>query len=52
MPLQTWQPCLPSLLKCYDQIVDGTRNILDLALMTGANRFLLTSSVHLWCAAC
>ena len=33
-----------SPLKCYDQIVDGTRNILDLALMTGANRFLLTSS--------
>jgi len=28
----------------YDQIVDGTRNILDLAIATGARRFLLTSS--------
>ena len=28
----------------YDQIVDGTRNILDLAVATGARRFLLTSS--------
>lgn len=28
----------------YDQIVEGTRNILDLAVTTGANRFLLTSS--------
>ena len=28
----------------YDQIVDGTRNILDLAHTTGARRFLLTSS--------
>ena len=36
----------PSLtpLQRYDQIVDGTRNILDLALATGARRFLLTSS--------
>ena len=36
----------PSLtpLQRYDQIVDGTRNILDLALSTGARRFLLTSS--------
>lgn len=36
----------PSLtpLQRYDQIVDGTRNILDLALYTGARRFLLTSS--------
>ena len=33
-----------SPLECYDQIVDGTRNILDLALATGAIRFLLTSS--------
>lgn len=28
----------------YDQIVEGTRNILDLAVATGARRFLLTSS--------
>ena len=36
----------PSLtpLQRYDQIVDGTRNILDLAVATGARRFLLTSS--------
>ena len=36
----------PSLtpLKRYDQIVEGTRNILDLAVATGARRFLLTSS--------
>ena len=36
----------PSLtpLQRYDQIVDGTRNILDLAVATGAQRFLLTSS--------
>jgi len=36
----------PSLtpLQRYDQIVDGTRNILDLAVATGASRFLLTSS--------
>ena len=36
----------PSLtpLQRYDQIVDGTRNILDLAITTGARRFLLTSS--------
>ena len=36
----------PSLtpLQRYDQIVDGTRNILDLALATGARRFLLTST--------
>jgi dTDP-glucose 4,6-dehydratase len=36
----------PSLtpLQRYDQIVDGTRNILDLAVVTGARRFLLTSS--------
>jgi len=32
-----------SPLKCYNQIVDGTRNILDLAVATGARRFLLTS---------
>ncbi len=31
-------------LECYDQIVAGTRNILDLAVATGAQRFLLTSS--------
>jgi UDP-glucuronate decarboxylase len=31
-------------LQRYDQIVDGTRNILDLTLATGARRFLLTSS--------
>jgi dTDP-glucose 4,6-dehydratase len=31
-------------LQCYDQIVEGTRNILDLAVATGARRFLLTSS--------
>ena len=36
----------PSLtpLQRYDQIVDGTRNILNLAVATGARRFLLTSS--------
>ena len=36
----------PSLtpLQRYDQIVEGTRNILDLASTTGARRFLLTSS--------
>jgi len=36
----------PSLtpLQRYSQIVDGTRNILDLAVATGARRFLLTSS--------
>jgi len=36
----------PSLdpLKRYDQIVDGTRNILDLAVATCSRRFLLTSS--------
>ena len=36
----------PSLtpLQRYKQIVDGTRNILDLAVATGARRFLLTSS--------
>ena len=36
----------PSLspLQRYDQIVEGTRNILDLAIATGARRFLLTSS--------
>ena len=36
----------PSLtpLNRYDQIVDGTRNILDLAVATGAHRFLFTSS--------
>lgn len=28
----------------YSQIVDGTRHILDLAVATGASRFLLTSS--------
>ena len=36
----------PSLtpLRRYDQIVQGTRNILDLAIVTGASRCLLTSS--------
>ena len=36
----------PSLtpLQRYDQIVEGTRNILNLAVATGAHRFLLTSS--------
>lgn len=33
-----------SLLERYQQIVDGTRNILELTVATGANRFLLTSS--------
>lgn len=28
----------------FDQIVDGTRNLLDLAVSVGARRFLLTSS--------
>lgn len=31
-------------LELFRQIVDGTRNLLDLALATGAERFLLTSS--------
>jgi dTDP-glucose 4,6-dehydratase len=31
-------------LQRYNQIVDGTRNVLDLALRAGATRFLLTSS--------
>jgi dTDP-glucose 4,6-dehydratase len=31
-------------LQRYAQIVDGTRNVLDLAVATGAGRFLLTSS--------
>jgi UDP-glucuronate decarboxylase len=36
----------PSLdpLKWFDQIVTGTRNILDVAVASGARRFLLTSS--------
>lgn len=36
----------PSLrpLERYRQIVEGTQNILDLAVATGASRFLLTSS--------
>ena len=36
----------PSLapLQRYEQIVEGTRNMLDLAVATGARRFLLTSS--------
>ena len=33
-----------SPLQRYDQIVQGTRNLLDLALHCGAKRFLLTSS--------
>ncbi len=31
-------------LQRHDQIVEGTRNILDLAVATGARRFLLTST--------
>jgi UDP-glucuronate decarboxylase len=31
-------------LQRYDQIVNGTRNVLDLAVACGAKRFLLTSS--------
>ncbi|CAN1551015.1 WcaG Nucleoside-diphosphate-sugar epimerases [Burkholderiaceae bacterium] len=31
-------------LQRLDQIVDGTRNLLDLAVTSGASRFLLTSS--------
>jgi len=31
-------------LQRYDQIVNGTRNLLDLAVACGARRFLLTSS--------
>jgi dTDP-glucose 4,6-dehydratase len=31
-------------LKRYDQIVNGTRNMLDFSLRVGAKRFLLTSS--------
>lgn len=31
-------------LQRYDQIVDGTRNVLDFAIRCGAKRFLLTSS--------
>lgn len=33
-----------SPLERYDQIVSGTRNLLDLAVACGAKRFLLTSS--------
>jgi dTDP-glucose 4,6-dehydratase len=33
-----------SPLQRYDQIVDGTRNLLDFAVACGAQRFLLTSS--------
>ena len=33
-----------SPLQRYDQIVSGTRNVLDLAVASGAKRFLLTSS--------
>jgi len=33
-----------SPLKRFHQIVDGTRHLLDLAVATGAQRFLLTSS--------
>lgn len=39
----TLGPTLSSLLR-YAQIVDGTRNILDFAVASGASRFLLTSS--------
>ena len=39
----TLGPSLPSLIR-FQQIVDGTTNILDLAVATGARRFLLTSS--------
>lgn len=31
-------------LQRFDQIVNGTRNVLDLAVATGVSRFLLTSS--------
>lgn len=33
-----------SALERFDQVVTGTRNVLDLAVATGAQRFLLTSS--------
>ena len=33
-----------SPLQRYDQIVNGTRNVLDFAVVSGASRFLLTSS--------
>jgi dTDP-glucose 4,6-dehydratase len=33
-----------SPLQRYDQIVNGTRNVLDLVVASGASRFLLTSS--------
>ena len=39
----TMGPTLTPLQR-YDQIVDGTRNILDLAVATSARRFLFTSS--------
>lgn len=39
----TFGPCLPPLQR-FKQIVDGTTNILDLSVATGASRFLLTSS--------
>lgn len=39
----TFGPLL-SPLQRFEQIVDGTRNILDLAVTAGAQRFLLTSS--------
>ena len=39
----TFGPQLTPLQR-YDQIVDGTRNLLDLGVACGARRFLLTSS--------
>lgn len=39
----TFGPQLTPLQR-YDQIVDGTRNLLDFAVACGAKRFLLTSS--------
>jgi UDP-glucuronate decarboxylase len=39
----TLGPSLPPLHR-FNQIVDGTRHVLDLAVATGATRFLLTSS--------
>ena len=44
----TLGPQLSPLMR-FNQILDGTRNLLDLAVATGARRFLLTSSGAVYC---
>jgi len=39
----TYGPQLPPIVR-YDQIVSGTRNVLDFAVRAGAKRFILTST--------